>query len=65
MALRLLRNGQITVAAAATWCGVSKQRVHQWCTEHGIGPVKAQQERMAALLLREDAKMARRQRRSR
>lgn len=64
MALRLLRTGQITVAVAVTWCGVSKQRIHQWCDQHGVDPVQANRERMAALLVREDAKIRRKQKRN-
>lgn len=54
----LLRQGRITLGGAASLCGVSRVRVHQWCRQYGV-PTEMWRLREAALIEREGAKMAR------
>jgi predicted HTH domain antitoxin len=62
VAVKLLRAGLVDVATAAEWCGVSRQRVHQWCEQHGINPRQAARNRMIAALSKEEDRMSKRRR---
>lgn len=51
-AMRMLRNGEITVREAAAIALVSRQRVLVWCENAGIDPQKARSVWIAAILER-------------
>lgn len=51
-AMRMLRNGEITVREAATIALVSRQRVLVWCENAGIDPRKTRQQWLSKVLLR-------------
>lgn len=43
-ALDLLKRGEITMAEAARWAGVSRNAVMKWCRAAGIDPTAARAE---------------------
>lgn len=52
LAMRMLREGKITVTEAATIALVSRQRVLVWCENAGLDPAKAREAWLAPILLR-------------
>lgn len=58
IALALLRRGEVTIAQAARFAGVSRQRVTQWCEAARIDARKASEGRAAWAWTREEMRKA-------
>lgn len=49
IALGMLRRGEITQSEAVVVGGLSRSTVWKWCLDHGVNPIRARKQRIAAL----------------